>query len=262
MLCSVCSSPVRHAFTAKVLSRHAVSYFSCPECGFLQTEKPYWLDEAYRHTLNSEDTSVLQRNWYYADVVSSVIFSLFNRRGKFLDFGGGHGILTRLMRDRGFDFYWSDPGSENLFAQGFEYATSAGPAELLTCIECFEHFVDPRKELETMLGISPNIFFATQLLPSPVPQPEEWDYYGLTHGQHISFYSLKTLRYLAHSFGLRVHSSGTYIHLFTRQEFGKRKFRRAIRPGFLRRMEIKCLMKSRRQSDFERIVRAKNAAPA
>ncbi|MBN2189505.1 MAG: class I SAM-dependent methyltransferase [Chitinispirillaceae bacterium] len=259
MRCSICDSPARHAFTAKILSKYDVSYFSCPKCGFLQTEKPYWLDEAYRRTLNSEDTSVLQRNWYYADVVSSVIFSLFDRHGTFLDFGGGHGVLTRLLRDKGFDFYWMDPGGENLFARGFEYNPSKTPFELVTCIECFEHFVDPRKEIETILGISPNIFFATQLLPSPVPKPEEWSYYGLTHGQHISFYSLKTLRHLAKAFGLRMYSNGTYMHLFTKERFGRLKFLRAAHPRMLQRLKIRLFMKSRRQADFEHIVRTKKA---
>jgi hypothetical protein len=262
MLCSICNSPSQRAFTAKILSKYDVSYFSCPECGFLQTEKPHWLDEAYRHTLNSEDTSVLQRNWYYADVVSSVIFSLFDRHGKFLDFGGGYGVLTRLLRDKGFDCYWRDPNAENIFASGFEYGAGIAQVELLTCIECFEHFVDPRKEIETILGISSNIFFATQLLPSPVPKPEEWDYYGLTHGQHISFYSLKTLHYLAQSFGLQVHSNGTYMHLFTQKNIGNWKFRRAIHPGVPQRLRIKAAMKSRREADFKQIVRAKNDMPA
>jgi hypothetical protein len=261
MLCSICNSPARPAFSARILAKYDVSYFSCPECGFLHTEKPYWLDEAYRHTLNDEDTSVLRRNWYFADIVSSLIFSLFNRKGRFIDFGGGHGVLTRLMRDKGFDFYWHDPNGENIFARGFEYNQSTGPAELLTCMECFEHFVDPRKEIETMLGISSNIFFSTQLLPSPVPEPDAWDYYGLTHGQHIAFYSMKTLRHLARSFGLHMYSNGTNMHLFTKNEFGNWKFRRALHPGVLQRLKIRSAMKCRFQADFEHIVRTKNAVP-
>jgi hypothetical protein len=260
MLCSICNSPANHIFKARILLKHDVSYFSCPACGFLQTEEPYWLGEAYRQTLNDEDTGALQRNWYFAGVVSSVIFTLFDRRGRFLDFGGGHGVFTRLMRDKGFDFFWHDPKGQNIFARGFEYCPSNGPVELLTCIECFEHFVQPKKELETILGISSNVFFATQLLPSPVPKPEEWDYYGLTHGQHIAFYSIKTLRYLAEVYGLQVYSNGRNIHLLTKNKIANWKFQESINPGMLKRLKIKSAMKSRFQADYEHIVRTKNAA--
>ncbi len=50
-----------------------------------------------------------------------------------------------------------------------------------------------------MLKISRNILFTTTLLPSPMPQPGTWWYYGLEHGQHISFYSLETLQSIAAS---------------------------------------------------------------
>lgn len=257
MLCAVCNSSVHEIFKADILSKYHVTYYCCSVCGFVQTEEPYWLAEAYQHTINDEDTMVLQRNWYFADVVSSVLFSLFNRQGGFLDFGGGHGVFARLMRDKGFDFYWHDPKAKNIFSRGFEYAPEKGAVELITCIECFEHFSQPKKELETMLGISSNVFFTTQLLPSPVPKPEEWEYYGLTHGQHIAFYSMKTLRYLANLYGLYVYTNGVNMHLFTKKTVGNYKFRKAIHPGVLQRLRIKKAMKSRFQTDYEYIVRKK-----
>jgi hypothetical protein len=260
MLCTICDSPTRHAFHAKVLSKHDIVFFYCPRCGFLRTEAPYWLGEAYRHTLNDEDTAVLQRNWYFADVVASVLFSLYDRRGTFLDFGGGHGIFTRLMRDRGFDFYWRDPNAENLFARGFEFRAGSVPVELVTCIECFEHFVNPKTELETMLAASTNIFLTTQLLPSPVPGPDAWDYYGLTHGQHISFYAIKTLRFLAERYGLTLYSNGRNMHLLTKKRLSSFRFRRALRPGILKRLRIKSAMGNRFLADYRHIVRTKNAA--
>jgi hypothetical protein len=257
MQCSICGSTAQPVFNALVLARYDVAYFSCPACGFVQTEEPYWLPEAYRHTINDEDTGVLQRNWYFADVVSSVIFSLFDRTGRFLDFGGGHGVFTRLMRDKGFDFFWSDPHGENLFARGFEYVPASGPIELLTSIECFEHFVRPRKELETMLEISSNIFFATQIVPSPVPIPAAWDYYAPTHGQHISFYSVNTLKHLADRYGLNFYTNSVNMHLFTKKKVKNINFRRAIHPGMVRRFRIKMAMRSRFQTDYNLIVQSK-----
>jgi hypothetical protein len=261
MRCSICGSPSEHVFTAKILSKHDAEYFSCHNCGFLQTQEPFWLPEAYRHTLNSEDTMVMQRNQYYADVAASLIFSRFNYKGKFLDFGGGHGVFVRLMRDKGFDFYWSDPHADNIFAQGFEFGEQQRPIELLTCIECFEHFTDPIKELETMLAESSNIFFTTQILPSPVPRPDAWDYYAPTHGQHISFYSIKTLEYIAARYGLHLYTNSAYMHLFTKKKIGKIGFWRATHPGPFRRIRLKNSLDSKYQKDFEDIVQKKKLTP-
>jgi len=59
--------------------------------------------------------------------------------------------------------------------------------DVITAFEIFEHFVNPLEDLEKIFSISHNVIFSTELLPNPVPKPNEWWYYGLEHGQHISF---------------------------------------------------------------------------
>jgi len=58
-----------------------------------------------------------------------------------------------------------------------------------------------------MLQLSKTIIFSTEILPIPVPKPDDWWYYAFEHGQHISFYSLKTLNILAKKFGLNPYTS-------------------------------------------------------
>ncbi len=131
-----------------------------------------------------------------------MLYFFFDKNGKFLDYAGGYGIFVRLMRDIGFDFYWYDKYTPNLFARGFKYTPEVGKIEAITTFESFEHFVNPIGELENMLQISKNIIFTTELLPNPIPKAEEWWYYGLDHGQHISFFSDKTFRYIAKQYNL------------------------------------------------------------
>ncbi len=38
-----------------------------------------------------------------------------------MDFGAGHGVFVRMMRDKGFDFFWNDIYCKNLYAKDFEY---------------------------------------------------------------------------------------------------------------------------------------------
>lgn len=122
------------------------------------------------------------------------------------------------MRDIGFDFYLHDPYSPNLVARGFELKSNSIKYELVTSFESFEHFNEPIKETESMIQFSDNILFSIELLPSLVPKPEEWWYYGLEHGQHISFYSYRTLKYISQRYNMNLCSNGRNIHLFTKNK--------------------------------------------
>ncbi|RNI15807.1 class I SAM-dependent methyltransferase [Methanohalophilus sp. RSK] len=201
MKCNICACASNFVFKAKILDKYWVDYYFCPNCGFLQTEPPYWLKEAYSQSINSSDTGYMRRNISLSKQVTILLSLFFNsQNGKFVDYAGGYGVFVRLMRYIGFNYYWQDKYTENLFAKGFEW--DGEKADALTAFECFEHFEKPLDDLEAMLSISRNIIFTTVLLPDPIPKPTEWWYYGLDHGQHISFYSKKTFVYISEKFGL------------------------------------------------------------
>lgn len=260
MRCRVCDGCADKFAQSVVLGRHSVDYFHCSRCGFVQTEEPYWLEEAYRNPINIYDTGILSRNIRLAQQTATVLYFLFDRQGHFLDYAGGYGIFTRLMRDIGFDFYWSDPHTRNLLARGFEYATDREGIELLTTFESFEHFVDPVAEVEKLLALSPNILFSTELVADRPPRPEEWWYYGLAHGQHVSFYTERSLRSLAERYGLNYYGSGTNLHLLTRKRFNPKLFRLLVRKYRSWRLYrwVERKMTGRVESDMEELIRSKN----
>ena len=76
-----------------------------------------------------------------------------------------------------------------------------------------------------MLEISNNILFSTTLTPIKKPLHEEWYYYGLEHGQHISFYSITTMEYLADKYSVNFYTNGKNIHLFTKKKINKSVFK-------------------------------------
>jgi hypothetical protein len=231
------------------MNKYPGDYFLCPNCKFLFAGDPSWLQEAYKDPINLTDTGLVDRNIYFHKTLSLFINVLLDKRGKFLDYAGGYGMFTRLMRDTGFDFYWYDPYCTNLLARGFEYnMNSKDKAEVLTAFEVFEHLENPIPEIEKMLNYSNNIFFSTELLPFPVPEPENFWYYGFGHGQHISFYSPDTLSFIAREFGLKYYNLGN-LHLFSAQKFSL-LYLRALKKGarFLYPF-IKLNMKSRTFED-------------
>jgi hypothetical protein len=216
MKCKICGAQPHEIFKAVVLSRYTVAYFHCSRCNFVQTEDPYWLTEAYNNPISSADTGILARNAALARIVAVVIYFLFDKKGAFVDYAGGYGIFTRLMRDFGFDYYWCDLYAKNIFAQGFAYTPGHRQANLVTAFECFEHFVNPCVEIEKMLTIAPHILFTTNFVPDPIPAPDSWWYYACEHGQHIAFYRKSTCEYIAERYKLFFYSHWG-IHLLTRE---------------------------------------------
>lgn len=223
MNCRLCSSAISQPFSNAKIFEHDVQYYECEFCGYVQTEKPKWLDQAYASPINPSDTGIMARNLSNVGLVLASLALMKDRRGKVVDYAGGHGFLVRLLRDKGVGAFWADPYSENLVARGFEH--SEGEASLVTAFEVFEHFVNPAEEMERLLAISPNVLLTTLLAPSPTPQPSDWWYYGLEHGQHIGFFRLESLQFLADKFGLFLISDGVSTHLFTRERFSLIKWK-------------------------------------
>jgi len=225
-VCRICSEPVSEQFSSNILNKYPVKYFQCSICGYVQTETPFWLEEAYTNSINDSDTGVMMRSLWHRNVASTLIYLFFDKSGKFLDFGGGYGVFVRLMRDIGFDYYWQDKYTKNFFAQGFELSENKYThVDFLTCFEAFEHFTEPRKELENLLDISRNILLSTEFIPDPVPHPNDWWYYGIEHGQHIGFFQKKTLEYLAKKYNLNFYTNGHNIHLLTEKQFPLSSFK-------------------------------------
>lgn len=252
--CRLCGQGTRKVFTAQVLGKYQVEYRQCENCGLLQTERPYWLEEAYSHEVNPFDTHLVVRPIAQSREVSTLILTFFDRYARFVDYGGGFGIFTRLMRDRGFDYFWMDPFGQNLMAQGFEYDGS-GHVEAVSSFEIFEHFAEPREEIAKIMRISNTLIFSTELLPNAVPRPSEWWYYGLEHGQHVAFYSRKTMEYLAREYGLNYYRFGS-VQLLVPQPLSRTKLRLLCRmPSGLVDLWNRRSLPSRTVSDMEAIVR-------
>jgi Methyltransferase domain len=234
LICKICSKTSSKIFRQRILDKYDVDYFQCSSCGFIQTEEPYWLKESYLSPINTEDTGIIKRNILLAKRTSAILFFMFDKKGSFLDYGGGYGLFVRLMRDYGFNFYWSDPFTENLFARGFEYdAAHKKKIELVTSFECFEHFADPMQEIEKMISISRSILFSTETFVSGTPNPDDWKYYYFSHGQHISLFSLTSLRYIANKYDLHLYTNGKSFHLLTHRSWNNSIFNILLKLSLL-----------------------------
>ena len=90
--CRCCSEPINNLlFSAKLLKKN-ISYFECNNCGYVQTEEPTWLEEAYALTINNSDTGIMSRNLSNVSLVLATLTLIKNRNSLVVDYAGGHGF--------------------------------------------------------------------------------------------------------------------------------------------------------------------------
>lgn len=218
MKCKICHNQSDVIFDAVVLYKYNVKYYQCKNCGFGQTEEPYWLQESYISPMNLSDTGVMFRSERMSKITTTLLYLFFNKNGTFLDYAGGLGVFTRQMRDIGFDFLWNDPYTKNELARGFEGDLNR-KYDAVTTFESFEHFENPLEEIEKILQITDTIILTTDLISVPAPSHKDWWYYASEHGQHVAFYSKKSFREIAKKFGLNYYNAMN-VHILTKQKIG------------------------------------------
>lgn len=225
MQCKICQSSTKSLFTTSVLQKYKVEYYQCNSCNFIQTERPYWLDEAYGNAITKLDIGLIYRNQLFSTVLEKLILANFNSDSKFLDYGGGYGMFVRMMRDLGFNFFRQDIYCENLFAEYFDITDieiDHKAFEITTAFEVFEHLENPLSEIEKMLFYSDTIIFSTELQPSTeIKHVDDWWYFIPETGQHIAMYHIKSLEKIAEYFQMNLYSNGSSLHMITKKHFDK-----------------------------------------
>jgi len=207
LLCRLCSGQAKLKFSLTLLQKYPVGYYECLTCESLQTEEPFWLQEAYQHSLSILDTGAAARVLFYAARISfyAQFFSLKN----ILDFGGGDGLLCRLLRDKEWNCYVKDKYAHPIYAQTFTEPNFEKP-DLLLAFEVLEHMPQPKQELGALFQRNPDFFiFSTETYSKG--QGESWHYLAPETGQHVFFYSLKALKQLAKEKGYNFEAAGGYF---------------------------------------------------
>lgn len=236
-------------FHAKVLNKYDVPYYQCIQTGFIQAAIPYQLSEAYDSAIAKLDIGLVSRNMQFADRTARLLKKKFNLAAGscFLDYAGGYGLFTRLMRDKGFNFYTTDPYCTNLFAEfhDFKDLEKGTNFELVTAFEVFEHLYDPLKEIQNMFQYSDNLLFSTEIQPKNIKKLADWWYFVPETGQHISFYTLVSLELIAQKLGKYFYSDGCSLHLFSAKKLERNPLNNTFLDFFIRKIN-RYLMKRNR----------------
>jgi hypothetical protein len=233
--CRLCSGQTVFAYRLRLLDKYEVDYFRCMDCESLQTQEPFWLQEAYGNAECQLDPGAVQR-CLYNFALTLIVGWLFHCR-RMLDYGGGAGLLCRLLRDRRKDAYSFDRYSSLGYATGF----GASPREtfdLVTAFEVIEHFSNPMLGLKEIFEARPRVVLATSELFTG--QGPDWWYLAPTEGQHVFIFSEKALHWTAARFGYQAVLARGFF-LFSREKLGaisRFTLRHLIRSKLVRLIRI------------------------
>jgi Methyltransferase domain len=195
--CRLCGGDSEKQFQHRVLGKYDVDYFQCKSCESIQTEQPYWLDEVYTSDIQPEDHEYLTRNLNVFRIVNFYLKSLkLKSDAVVLDFGGGLGLVPRLLREHGVNAFNYDTYTKSPFAD----VTWDGRApDFIVSSEVFEHLPDPAAEVTSIFGHKPDYVYVRTW--RYFGQGKNWDYIGPEHGAHVFFYTDKAMRYIADKYG-------------------------------------------------------------
>lgn len=212
--CRLCGEPTEFYAKKLTLGKHQVAYFQCSGCGSLQTEKPYWLSESYAAGPGiGNDVGAGQRCMLLSLKLSAYFHILsIDHEQPILDYGAGSGLLTRLMRDRGYNVLAYDKYVTPYFADKFLGAPDSRPWKAILTTEVFEHMEQPAVEIRGFFASNVDyIFFTTELWEG---QGIDWWY--IDGSQHIFFYTHKGLEKIAQEHGYAFYNLGN-LKLFAKQ---------------------------------------------
>jgi Methyltransferase domain len=203
------------------LSKIPIYYALCENCHFTFSPELYsWSHQQFEQYIYNEEYCLVDPDYKELRPKGNAallknIFSLAPPK-LHLDYGGGNGMLSEIMKEAGWNSYTTDPYSQ----------VNSKPAikdqfNLITAFEVFEHSSDVNllmKSLSELLSKDGAILFSTMLSDHHIKKNQRitWWYASPRNG-HISLFSSKTLEFPGKSHGLNFMSFSPNIHVFYRK---------------------------------------------
>lgn len=198
-----------------------VYYVLCDECGFC------FAPELHRWSINEFANNVYNSDYIKVDpdyleirprnnanaVISMFQNSLFEI--SHLDYGGGSGLLSKLLKESGWRSTSYDP-----FVDTDQSFDALGRFDLITAFEVFEHVPDIGQlmvDLSSLLRSDGVILFSTLLSDSFIGRNQRlsWWYASPRNG-HISLFSRKSLSVVSKKAGFNFGSFSEGFHILSR----------------------------------------------
>lgn len=209
-----------------------IAYHLCPDCGFCFAPAiQNWSIDDFAHRIYNDDYVIVDPDYlnvrpYHSASTLKNMFGAVAGNISHLDYGGGDGLLSSILRQSEWNSQSYDP-----FVDGEHAIPSNQKFDLITAIEVFEHVPDPRAlmcRLSSLLAPDGIVFFTTLLSDGQIypGQKLNW-WYAAPRNGHISLYSKQSLKQLASDHGFEFGSYSEGVHCLWRT---KNSWARPILP--------------------------------
>lgn len=204
------------------LSGILVHYYLCDQCGFcFAPELASWTLDDFSEKIYNEGYEGVDPDYKLARPHSNAtMVQEFFARGKndirHLDYGGGSGLLSEVLRNQGWNSQSYDP-----FVNTDMSVNNLGQFDLVTAFEVFEHVPDIDTLLQELSQLCKNdglILFSTFLSDGYINRDSKltWWYASPRNG-HISLFSAKSLAMRLNQDGFHLVSFDANFHMAFRQ---------------------------------------------
>jgi len=195
-----------------------IAYNLCDECGFLfSPEMHKWTPDQFSKYVYNDTYIKRDPDYVYirASEDAEVIIKRFSQHKdtiRHLDYGGGEGVLSKILRDNGFNSTSYDP-----FVNKDININDLGKFDLITSFEVFEHVPDVHNLMATLTSLrKPDgiIYFSTLTSDGNFEKNKKIDWwYAVPRVGHISLYSNKTLIHLSKKYNMILGSLSNARHV-------------------------------------------------
>jgi SAM-dependent methyltransferase len=201
------------------LSGIPIYYYFCDTCKFcFAPEFHHWSLADFEEKIYNDNYATVDPDYLSLRPTNNaeVLVELFGSQKDqimHLDYGGGNGLLSKLLRGEGWNSASYDP-----FVDHGMNLNGLGKFNLITAFEVFEHVPDVKslmKNLSSLMDENGIVLFTTLLSNNKIISKKRitWWYASPRNG-HISIFSNASLRHLAKQAGLSFHSFSDGFHAF------------------------------------------------
>lgn len=196
-----------------------VYYYACRACQYCCA--PWiaaWTPQEFEERIYNDDYIVVDPDYLDARPRGNAqnLIAAFGEKGRslrHLDYGGGAGLLSRLLNENGWKSSSYDP-----FANRDVDAAGLGQFDLITAYEVFEHIPDVdglMHTLSSLLAPGGIVLFSTMVSDGRIVSGQRltW-WYAAPRNGHISLHSKKSLALLGtkQNFNLESFSDGFHMY--------------------------------------------------